>query len=149
MNMNFGSALETCGHFDFDRLRPVLEKMDQIFMDLNGPGRTPEVHRPGQWVDFGEHPEDRPVGRPSGGAHPGDPGGQRGGQRAGGGLPVPPGPVPTASLELLPHHKFGEEKYRELGRDLPAPSFGVPSQGQMDRWQAMAESYGIPVVSYR
>ena len=36
-------ALETCGQFDFDTLRPVLQKMDLIFMDLKHPDT--EAHR--------------------------------------------------------------------------------------------------------
>ena len=36
-------ALETCGQFDFAALRPVLEKMDLIFMDLKHPDS--QAHR--------------------------------------------------------------------------------------------------------
>lgn len=42
-----------------------------------------------------------------------------------GGLPRP---VP---YELLPYHRFGEAKYRELGRDYPLPELEPPSEEQM------------------
>ena len=33
-DMGFHLAMETCGYFDFDALKPVLQRMDLIFMDL-------------------------------------------------------------------------------------------------------------------
>lgn len=36
-------ALETCGQFDFAALRPVLQKMDLLFMDLKHPDT--QAHR--------------------------------------------------------------------------------------------------------
>ncbi|MFQ9410066.1 MAG: hypothetical protein ACLR1T_02060 [Evtepia gabavorous] len=43
----------------------------------------------------------------------------------------------------------GEEKYRQLGRPVPSPAFGIPSQDQLDHWRAMAQAMGRRVVSYR
>ncbi|MFQ8927586.1 MAG: hypothetical protein ACLR53_06035 [Evtepia gabavorous] len=42
-----------------------------------------------------------------------------------------------------------EEKYRQLGRPVPSPAFGIPSQDQLDHWRAMAQAMGRRVVSYR
>lgn len=55
----------------------------------------------------------------------------------------------TASLEFLPYHRYGENKYKELGMDLPDEGFGTPTQEQLDAWKARAAEYGIHVVSYR
>ena len=57
--------------------------------------------------------------------------------------------APRAALELLPYHRLGEEKYRQLGRPVPSPAFGIPSQDQLDHWRAMAQAMGRLVVSYR
>lgn len=144
-------ALETCGDFDFDRLEPTLAKMNQIFMDLKHP--DPAAHRRFTGRDnrrileniertarlqvplvvripviLGVNGEDQVL------------------QSA---FRFLRDRAPGAALELLPYHRFGEEKYRQLGLPLPDPAFGIPTQAQMDRWQAMAAEHGIPVVSYR
>lgn len=147
----YSLALETCGWFDFDQLRPTLEKMDLIFLDLKHP--DPEEHRRLTGQDTGLILENM-------------------GKTAGLGIPlVVRIPVilgangtddvlakafalirdkaPTASLELLPYHRFGEEKYKELGLPMPDPAFGIPTREQMTHWEAMARSMGLQVVSYR
>ena len=142
-------AIETCGAFDFDRLAPTLSKMDLIFYDFKHP--DPEVHKAYTGMDNRLILENLPRT-----AALGPPLVVR--------IPVVPGfngddgtlqemfrwlreNVPAASLELLPCHRFGEEKYRQLGRDLPG--FPVPAPEDMARWQAMAEAAGLTVVSYR
>ena len=147
----YSLALETCGWFDFDRLRPTLEKMDLIFMDLKHP--DPEAHRRFTGQDNGLILENIQKT-----ARLGIPLVVR--------IPVILGvngddatlteafrflldKAPGTSLELLPYHRFGEEKYRELGLPLPDASFGVPTREQMTRWEAMAADMGLTVVSYR
>jgi len=147
----YSLALETCGWFDFDRLRPTLEKMDLIFLDLKHP--NPEEHRrlTGQDnvlileniqktarlgiplvvripVILGVNGTDDVLAKAFG---------------------IIRNKAPTASLELLPYHRFGEEKYKELGLPLPDPAFGIPTREQMARWEDQAKAMGIPVVSYR
>ena len=72
-------AIETCGQFDFDRLAPVLARMDRIFMDLKL--LDPVRHRQYTGADNGlilQKPgPHRPAGRPDDGAHPRHFGGQR------------------------------------------------------------------------
>ena len=147
----YSLALETCGWFDFHRLRPTLEKMDLIFLDLKHP--DPEEHRRLTGQDnvlILENMEKT--------ARLGIPLVVR--------IPVILGvngtddvlakafalireKAPGASLELLPYHRFGEEKYRELGLPLPDPAYGIPTREQMTLWEDMAKATGLRVVSYR
>lgn len=144
-------ALETCGHFTFDRLAPTLRKMNLIFMDLKH--IDPVQHRRFTGVDNALILENL--------------------QRAGAlgvplvvRIPVVLGVngddetmsrsfqflrkrVPGASLELLPYHRFGEEKYRQLGLPLPNSAFGIPSEEQLAHWRGMAESLGLTLASYQ
>lgn len=74
----FSLAIETCGQFDFEKLRPVLEKMDLIFMDLKH--IDPEQHRKFTGVDNAVILENirrtSQLGGALCGAHPRHPGGQ-------------------------------------------------------------------------
>ena len=147
----YSLALESCGWFDFHRLRPTLEKMDLIFLDLKHP--DPEEHRRLTGQDNGLILENMEKT-----ARQGIPLVVR--------IPVILGingtddvlakafalirkKAPGASLELLPYHRFGEEKYKELGLPLPDPAFGIPTREQMARWEDQAKAMGISVVSYR
>ena len=147
----YSLAIETCGHFDFEQLRPVLKKMDLIFWDLKL--MDPERHRRFTGVDnrlilenLKRVPELKvpTVVR----------------------IPVIKGVncekgnmedtfsflrkyVPDTSLELLPYHRFGEEKYRQLGLTPPGNEFSVPSEEELEQWKALAEAKGLKVVSYR
>ena len=57
--------------------------------------------------------------------------------------------APNAGVELLPYHRFGEEKYRQLGLPLPDESFGVPLQAQLAHWNTLACARGLNVVTYK
>lgn len=47
------------------------------------------------------------------------------------------------SYELLPYHRFGEVKYRQLGREYPLPELAPPSPEQMKR---LRELMGPPAA---
>ncbi len=50
------------------------------------------------------------------------------------GLPRP------VRYELLPYHRFGEPKYRELGRALPMPDVAPPSPARMAELERVADA---------
>ena len=144
-------AIETCGVFDFDRLSPVLKKMNEIFYDLKH--LDPAVHRQYTGMDNRLILENLPrtacLGVPLVVRIPVVPGFNGDDETLATMFSWLKENVPSAALELLPHHRFGEEKYRQLGLPLPPASFTIPDPEQMVRWRAMAEAEGLTVVSYR
>jgi len=144
-------AMETCGVFDFDRAAPVLAKMDQIFYDFKH--IDPETHRRYTGLDnrliLDNLPRVAGLGRDLVVRIPVVPGFNGDDETLGAMFRWLRENVPGTRLELLPYHRFGEEKYRQLGRPLPPAAFTVPTSQAMDRWRTMAEETGLTVVSYR
>ena len=147
----FSLAIETCGQFDFEKLRPVLEKMDLIFMDLKH--IDPEQHRKFTGVDNAVILENirrtSQLGVPFVVRIPSILGVNCDDAAMDGAFAFLRDNAPTASLEFLPYHRYGETKYKELGLNLTDEAFGTPTQEQLDAWKARATEYGIHVVSYR
>ncbi len=58
--------------------------------------------------------------------------------------------VPGASIELLPYHDLGGEKYHALGlRPYPYEAFATPGVQEMEQAENLFRNAGIPVVRYR
>lgn len=144
-------ALETCGYFTFENVRDILEKMDLIFYDL-------------KHMDAGKHREFTGVSN--------EKILENAGRTAGLGIPmvvrIPAihgvntdernlraacdfmrEHMPGAKLEFLPYHRFGEEKYRQLGLSLPPAEFATPPSEEIADWRRKAKEWGVPTVSYR
>lgn len=147
----FSLALESCGYFDFDRLRPTLEKMDRIFLDLKH--IDPETHRRFTGVDnrlilenirrTAEMGEALVVRIPAIlGVNCDD-------EAMEGAFRFLEEHAPQAGLEFLPYHRYGEEKYRQLGLQPPGEVFAVPAEEQLEQWKKAARAHGLRVVSYR
>ncbi len=147
----FSLALETCGQFDFDRLRPVLEKMDLIFMDLKH--IDPEAHRRFTGADNRLILENlrrtAEAGFPLVVRIPAIQGANCGGEDLRGAFAFLRDNVPGAAVEFLPYHRYGEGKYKELGLPAPDARFSAPTAEQLELWGEWACAYGLHVVSYR
>ena len=145
-------ALETCGQFDFDSLRPVLQKMDLIFMDLKHPDS--EAHR--RFTGVGNEtilqnlqktvaldiplvvriPMIAGVNTDASTLHKA--------------FAFISTNCPGAQLELLPYHRYGETKYDALGLPRPPAAFAAPTKAQLSGWEQLAaQEYGIKVTSYK
>lgn len=150
-DMGISLALETCGCFDFDEVKDILEKMNLIFCDIKL--MSEEKHRQFTGVSNQVILQNIPriasldvplVIR----------------------IPVIHGVntdeenlkqtfcfirehAPHARLELLPYHTFGEEKYRQLGLELPPASFGRPAEAELAAWEKTASEMGIKTISFR
>lgn len=147
----FDLAIETCGHFDFDEISPVLRKMNLIFMDLKH--IDPAVHKRFTGVGNGLILENlrktAALGVPMVVRIPVILGVNGDDVAMAGAFAFLRDNAPGASLELLPYHRFGEEKYRRLGLPLPDAAFEIPTAEQLRRWEGMACDSGLSVVSYK
>jgi hypothetical protein len=144
-------AIETCGEFSFEEIRDILEKMDQIFYDIKLTDR--ERHRYFTGKDNDRILENAKrvygLGIPMVIRMPvllGVNGDEKSIRELIGFLAQN---CPMAKLEFLPYHTLGEEKYRQLGRELPPEEFQRPSDKDIETWCEMAEQAGIETVSYR
>lgn len=144
-------ALETCGLFDFDKIRPVLEKMNLIFMDLKHP--DPVLHRKftgrSNEMILSNITKTYRLGIPMVVRIPTVKGVNADDRTMEAAFAFLCANAPGVSLELLPYHSYGEDKYRRLGLPLPDSSFAAPSAAELSRWNKMACSMGLSVVSYR
>ena len=147
----FDLAIETCGQFDFDRIAPTLRKMNLIFMDLKH--IDPERHRSFTGADNALILENlgktAALGVPLVVRIPVILGVNGDDAAMAGAFAFLRAHAPDASLELLPYHRFGEEKYRQLGLEPPGAEFGIPGEEQLERWRQMACAAGLHVVSYK
>lgn len=147
----FDLAIETCGQFDFDTLAPTLKKMNLIFMDLKH--IDPELHQKFTSADNRLILENirrtAALGVPVVVRIPTILGVNGDDAAMSGAFAFLRENAPTVSLELLPYHRFGEEKYRQLGLALPSDDFDIPSAEQLTRWNNMACGFGLRVVSYK
>lgn len=147
----FDLTIETCGQFDFEKLTPILKKMSLIFIDLKH--IDSEAHRKLTGVDnelilknirktaslnipvvvripviLGANGDDDAMRRA---------------------FYFLQSNAPHASLELLPYHRFGEEKYKQLGMRPPDAAFDIPSRELLERWTDEAHTLGINIADYR
>ena len=135
----FDLAIETCGFFSFDRLRPTLLKMGRIFMDLKCLDSA--KHRAFTGVDNGLILKNL-AKTAALGVNAAD-------EDMAAAFDFIAGSCRGASLELLPYHRYGEAKYAQLGLRAPGSEFGTPSPEQLERWLGMARERGIETVSFK
>ena len=151
-NDGISLALETCGQFDFAALRPVLEKMDLIFMDLKHPDT--QLHR--QFTGTGNETilenlqKTAALGVPLVVRIPVIVDVNADDATMGKAFTFISQHCPGAKLELLPYHRYGETKYDKLSLPRPPTAFAAPTKAQLAAWEQMAaQTYGIEVVSYK
>ena len=150
--------LESCGYFDFSIVRPALERMDLIFMDLKH--MDPEVHRKYTGVSNERILEN--IALLGSLSHPDGNGSPELVIR----IPVIGGvndteeniaasaafvhdALPDAKMELLPYHTFGKIKYEAIGMPFGQDGFHTPDKEEMKKLRGIAAAQGVEIVDYR
>ena len=150
-DMGFHLAMETCGYFDFDALKPVLQRMDLIFMDLKHMDSEKHAYFTGVGNEkilenikrLKELPAEIVIR-----------------------IPVIKGVnadvenikasavyihthLPQAKMELLPYHKFRFGKYEALGMETPDDTFAAPTEKEMEELRKIITDLGVCLADYR
>ena len=158
-DMGYSMAIETCGLFDWDRIAPVLARMDLIFMDLKL--MDPEKHR--EYTGVSNEKILQNIANLS----------QMKESALGGKgpdvvirIPVIDGVndddenirasaayvrehLPGARMELLPYHSYGKIKYEALGIEYDHPEFCTPDKMEMERLRQLVRTEGVEIADFR
>ena len=145
--------LESCGCFDFERVRPSLERMDLIFMDLKH--MDPGMHRKYTGADNGIILENiaklGSLGSETeiviripviGGVNSSE-------ENIAASAAYVHKVLPHAKMELLPYHSFGKIKYEALGMPFGQDGFFTPDKDQMKKLRGIAAAQGVEIADYR
>lgn len=150
-DLGYSLDIETCGYFDFERVKDSLARMDLIFMDLKH--MDSEIHKkftgmPNEKIlenmkRLGEIDAEVVIR-----------------------IPVIEGVnateenicksaafvkkhLPKARMELLPYHKFGFGKYEALGYELPCDDFSTPDKDKIRRFNEIIKEIGVEIADYK
>ena len=145
--------LESCGYFDFERVRPSLERMDLIFMDLKH--MDPEAHvrytgvgnklileniaRLGSLRNSPETVIRIPV---IGGVNNSE-------ENIAASAAYVHDVLPAARMELLPYHSLGRIKYEAIGMPFDQDDFYTPGKDEMKKLRSIAAAQGVEIADYR
>ncbi len=150
-DMGLSMALESCGWFDFDRVRPSLERFDLIFMDLKL--MDDEKHRRYTGVSnarilenvrrLAELPADVVIRIPVvGGVNDDEENVRRSAAYVHAHLP-------KARMELLPYHALGKVKYEAIGLAYPQDGSATPTEEKLRALEEIVRAEGVTTVRFR
>lgn len=159
--------LETCGYFDFEKLRPLLERMDLIFMDLKhfdsefhrrftGVGNELILENIARLATLGGH--DEPGHQDPHGLHvspevviriPVIGGVNNSEENIAASAAYVHDVLPDAKMELLPYHSLGRIKYEAIGLPFDQAEFYTPDKEEMKKLRGIAVAQGVELADYR
>ena len=150
--------LETCGSFDFEKVRPSLERMDLIFMDLKH--MDPEVHKKYTGVSneliLSNMAKLRSLSHPDGQGIPeiviripviG--GVNNSEENIAASASYVHEVLPSAKMELLPYHSLGRIKYEAIGLPFRQDEFYTPDKYEIEKLRNIVEAQGVIITDYR
>lgn len=150
-DMGYSLDIETCGHFDFGSVRPALERMDLIFMDLKH--MDPEQHRRYTGVRNEKILEnianlrgieaEKVIRIPViGGINNSE-------DNIAASAAYVHDVLPEARMELLPYHKLGRIKYEALGMEFGQDGLWTPDRDEMEKLRGIVTSQGVKLADFR
>ena len=150
-DMGYSLDIETCGHFDFDSVRPALERMDLIFMDLKH--MDPEQHTRYTGVRNEKILEnianlrgieaEKVIRIPViGGINNSE-------DNIAASAAYVHDVLPEARMELLPYHKLGRIKYEALGMEFGQDGLWTPDRDEMEKLRGIVTSQGVKLADFR
>lgn len=144
------TAIESCGYFDFQRLRSVLEKLDLIFFDIKhmdplqhlkatGRSNAPILENIKKTAPLSKEIVIRiPL------IHPFNDSCDNILRTAS----FLRSCIPAPKIELLPYHFFGIEKYEKLGLEYPGKNFSSPPEERIEELKQLILGEGVALVHY-
>ncbi len=149
-NAGYDLAIETCGYFEFDKVKPILDRIQLIFVDIKIMNEDAHQHYTGKSnktildniKKMGVYGYSVVVR-----------------------IPIIEGVNATVEnvkrtalfvkkhlknprIELLPYHNIGEYKYDKLQKSRPPMTFRRPNKDQMMHFAKIIEDEGVCVVNY-
>jgi pyruvate formate lyase activating enzyme len=150
-DMGLHQTIETCGYFDWDRVRDILAKLDFMFVDIKHMDSRTHESLTGKGnrlilqniKNMGKLGKDMVIR-----------------------IPLIKGinddkenitktakfvyqNVPGGKIELLPYHSLGNYKYDSLGLGEYKHNFTTPSRKDIERAKRIIENIGVETVEYK
>lgn len=144
-------CIETCGYFDFNKVKEVLHKMSLVFVDIKH--MDSQIHKELTGVGnelilknialmarlSGEIVIRIPV---IGGVNDSDDNIRQTAEFV-------KNTVKNGKIELLPYHIYGEAKYEALGLPLPSAKFFTPSNERILELEEIIRGTGVSQISFK
>jgi len=150
-DMGLNQTIETSALFDFDLLRPVLEKMDLIFTDIKM--MDDRKHRfytgVGNQVILENIKKIAILHQPMVIRIPIILGVNATEENVRATARFVKENIPDPCMELLPYHAYGKEKYDQLGLRHPDARFASPSDEELELFKEIIAAEGVKNISYR
>lgn len=150
-DLNINQAIETEGYFNYDNVKHILEKMDQIFIDIKHIDSKKHKYFTGKdnklilenikkiGLEFenviiriplidGVNSDDDNITKTA--------------------EFVKKYIIKQPKIELLPYHKFGETKYEALNITKPSEFFKRPNKERILKLKKIIENIGVEIISF-
>lgn len=148
--MGVDQAIETCGHFQWDLLAPALEKLDAFFVDMKTMDDTlhQQVTGKSNQLILENLKRIGAFNKPVVVRIPLIPGVNNQRENIRQTAAFVRQHMKKGSIEVLPYHSLGLEKYQSLGLPHRQEAYRVPTHQEVKRVKEIIREMGVAVTSY-